>query len=204
MEDWVLRSLQRWPNVPALYGWLGLDRRGGWTIRGERISRPQIVDTIARNYAGDAYGRWYFQNGPQRGYLQLERAPLLLSAATGDLFTHTGLPVRQPRRGWLDGDGGLWLDTEHGPAALLDDELSWLLERLRAADGGPPEDSAVEQALLRPAGTDTGLRLCLETRPALPLLRLNTAEAGEVLGFEALPQPREGERAQVGGYDTPV
>jgi len=204
MEDWVLRSLQRWPDVPALFGWLGLDRRGSWTIRGERISRPQIIETMARNYAADAHGRWYFQNGPQRGYLKLERAPLLLSAATGGLVTHTGLPVIAPRRGWLDAEGGLWLDTEHGPAALLDDELDWLLGRLRNARGVMPEESEVEQALAMPAGADAGLSLCLEGCAPLPLIRLDAAEAARVLGFVAVPQPREGERAQVGGFDAPV
>ena len=26
MEDWVYLALEKWPNVPALFGWLGLDR----------------------------------------------------------------------------------------------------------------------------------------------------------------------------------
>ena len=68
MEDWVHRAMARWPNVPALYGWLSLDRRGRWRIQNETISRPQIIDTFNRNYAADEQGRWYFQNGPQRGY----------------------------------------------------------------------------------------------------------------------------------------
>src|SRR5262245_55155172 len=46
MEDWVHRALKRWPNVPALYGWLRLDRRGRWLIQGETIGRTQIVDVI--------------------------------------------------------------------------------------------------------------------------------------------------------------
>ena len=46
MEDRMLRAMARWPNVPALYGWLLLDRRGNWHVRGERITRPQIIDTI--------------------------------------------------------------------------------------------------------------------------------------------------------------
>ena len=75
MEDWVLRALAKWPDVPALFGWLSLDRRGRWYVRGEPISRPQIIDTIGRNYAADEQGRWYFQNGPQRGYVSCETAP---------------------------------------------------------------------------------------------------------------------------------
>ncbi|TMH99667.1 MAG: DUF2946 family protein, partial [Betaproteobacteria bacterium] len=28
MDELVARSLAKWPNVPAVYGWLALDRRG--------------------------------------------------------------------------------------------------------------------------------------------------------------------------------
>lgn len=44
-EPWGHRALDKWPNVPALYGWLPLDRHGRWRIRGETISGPQIIDT---------------------------------------------------------------------------------------------------------------------------------------------------------------
>ena len=27
MDDAVLRSMAKWPNVPDVYGWLSLDRR---------------------------------------------------------------------------------------------------------------------------------------------------------------------------------
>src|SRR3546814_19214992 len=81
VEDWVQRALARWPNVPALYGWLRLDRRGRWLIRDEPLSRPQIIDTINRNYAPAARGCWYFQNGPHRGYMQLAVEPFVLLVA---------------------------------------------------------------------------------------------------------------------------
>ncbi|HEY0973076.1 MAG TPA: DUF2946 family protein [Solimonas sp.] len=199
MEDWVERALARWPNVPALFGWLSLDRRGRWRIRGETISRPQIIDTFNRNYAGDEHGRWYFQNGPQRGYLELVRAPLLLHVdpAGETLHTHTGLAVTQIARADLDEDGGLWLRTEHGPAALLDDEGAWLLERLETGDGLAVDEAALSAALARPSGEASGLFLRLDNaRHALG--RLDDAEAPRVLGFERQPQPRPGERAVVG------
>ena len=85
MEAWALRAMERWPNVPALFGWLGLDRRGRWLIKGEVITRPQIIDTINGNYEADAHGRWFFQNGPQRGFVSLQTAPLVLSVNDGVL-----------------------------------------------------------------------------------------------------------------------
>src|SRR5215831_10287654 len=95
MEEWVSRALKRWPNVPALFGWLKLDRRGRWLIKGETISRTQIVDVMNRNYDCDVHGRWYFQNGPQRGYVDLERAPLIVSVIESGaaLQTHNRLRV---------------------------------------------------------------------------------------------------------------
>ena len=72
VDDAVKRALERWPGVPAVYGWLVLDRRGEWRLRNpasgafERIGNAALRAFIARNYARDAQGAWYFQNGPQR------------------------------------------------------------------------------------------------------------------------------------------
>ena len=144
MEDWAQRAMQRWPNVPALFSWLALDRRGRWLIRGELITRPQIIEVISANYGVDPRGCWYFQNGPQRGYIALDAAPLILHApASGDaLGCHLGRPVGAVRRAALDEGGGLWLDTGLGPGWLSDRDLDWAFERMTTADG-----TALETAL---------------------------------------------------------
>src|SRR5690606_15898587 len=36
MDPEVLAAIAKWPNVPAVYGWLGLTARGEWRLRGER------------------------------------------------------------------------------------------------------------------------------------------------------------------------
>lgn len=185
MEEWVSRAIARWPNVPALYGWLQLDRRGRWLIQRELISRPQIIDTIGANYAADERGRWYFQNGPQRGYVTLETAPLVLRVA-GDgatLVTHNGLVVERAGAAYLDEEGSLLLATEHGPAALESLDLDWLLQRLDGAD-----DASLEAALALPSGSSTPLRLLWKDR-GLPLARLDIADAPARLGFVRDPQP---------------
>jgi hypothetical protein len=188
MEDWVKRSLARWPNVPALFGWLKLDRRGRWLIRGEPISRPQIIDTINRNYAADAQGRWYFQNGPQRGYMELEYAPLVLRAdAAGETLTaHTEVRVGSVAAAYLDEEGALLLDTDLGPGVLDAADLAWALQRLEA-DAGEVAEERLAEALALPSGSVTPLYLRLG--PArLPLLRLDAAEAPRQLGFVREPQ----------------
>lgn len=196
MEAWVHRALEKWPNVPALFGWLGLDRRGRWLIRGEHISRPQIIDTINPNYAADAHGRWYFQNGPQRGYVTLESAPLVLRTdGAQHLLTHTGQPVDAARAAFLDQDGALWLRTAHGPAVLEGEDLQWALPRLYAAgDNRPIDEDDLATALALPSGQTSGLHLRLGSQ-ALRVRRLDSAEAPQRLGFVRDPQPLPGEES---------
>lgn len=81
MDDIVKQALAKWPNVPHCTGWLLLDRRGGWRMRddaaqaagalGSPVRHPALVDFIARNYERDEHGQWFFQNGPQRVYVEL-------------------------------------------------------------------------------------------------------------------------------------
>lgn len=189
MEDWVHRSLARWPDVPALFGWLGLDRRGRWLIRGETISRPQIIDTINRNYAADEQGRWYFQNGPQRGYMRLEYAPLVLRAeASGQhLVTHTGVRVEHLSAAFLDEEGAVLLDTDAGPGVLDAADLEWALQRLES-DAGAVDEEQLAAALAQPSGSTTALYLRV-AGARLPLRRLDAAQAPRQLGFVRDPQP---------------
>ena len=78
MDEIVLRALAKWPDVPDIYGWLALDRRGNWLLKGERIGNRALRDFIARNYAPDSRRCWYFQNGPQRVFVALAYTPLVV------------------------------------------------------------------------------------------------------------------------------
>jgi hypothetical protein len=188
MEEWVLRAIKRWPNVPALYGWLRLDRRGRWLIKGETISRPQIIDTINRNYAADEQGRWFFQNGPQRGYVQLEYAPLILRASGDDvLTTHTDLRVELVSEAFMDESGAMLLQTEHGAGVLIDDELEWALQRM-TVQGSLIDEVQIADVLAMSSGTMTPIAFNLGKR-TIPIERLDSALAPARLHFVRDPQP---------------
>jgi hypothetical protein len=94
MDDQVLRSLMKWPNVPDCFGWLALDRRGQWRMRdeftqqnklpGQVIKHAALNEFIARNYACDALGRYFFQNGPQRVFISLDATPWIARIIPSD------------------------------------------------------------------------------------------------------------------------
>ena len=193
MDHWVLKAMERWPNVPALFGWLGLDQRGRWLIQGEAITHPRIVETMNRNYGVDEHGRWYFQNGPQRGYIALEYAPFILRRDSEGFTTHNGLRVERPTQAILDEAGTLSLCTEHGFAEIYGGDLDWVLERLSIDDSTLDEEDLAELLEL-PSHTETDAVLALG-RERLPVIRVDNEELAEVFGFQRTPQPLDGEKA---------
>jgi hypothetical protein len=119
MDDIVARGLAKWPNVPAVYGWLQLDRRGNWLIKGERIGNAALREFIGRNYEADERGRWFFQNGPQRVYVKLAYTPLVVHYEAEGLFDHCGRPV-EALETFLDDEGSVLIRSVRG-IGLLDD-----------------------------------------------------------------------------------
>ena len=123
MDEIVARSLAKWPNVPAVFGWLELDRRGNWRIKGERIGNAALREFIGRNYEADAQGRWFFQNGPQRVYVRLAYAPLVVRYDGDTLVDHCGRSF-SPREVLLDDEGSVLMRAERGVALLDDRDLA--------------------------------------------------------------------------------
>jgi hypothetical protein len=119
MDEIVARSLAKWPNVPAVYGWLELDRRGNWLIKGERIGNAALREFIGRNYEADERGRWYFQNGPQRVCVKLAYTPLVAHHDGERLFDHCGREMKALET-FVDDEGSVLVRGERG-IALLDD-----------------------------------------------------------------------------------
>ena len=146
MDDIVKAAIAKWPNVPHCYGWLGLDARGNWYLRddqaqaaglfnspssepgrqaaskGSLLEHEKLIDFIARNYECDqssasaAKGQWFFQNGPQRVYVELEATPYIWrvrDAPDFDVAAHTG-QVAVAQRCLVDEHGRVYLETSLG------------------------------------------------------------------------------------------
>jgi len=148
LDDIVLRGIEKWPNVPAVYGWLSLDRRGNWRIKGERISNPNVVSFIARNYGHDNKGRWFFQNGPQRVFVTLEYTPFVYriintEKAPLSLECHTTRKVTGLTGAWLDEAGSLLLQTEHGIGLVNDLDIDRVSPYFVDSENQQPDDDAL-------------------------------------------------------------
>jgi hypothetical protein len=132
MDEIVKQAMAKWPNVPDCYGWLGLDGRGNWYMRddqaqaqgafdsgrpgckGSLLQHDKFIAFIGRNYSADASGQWFFQNGPQRVYVELQFSPLVWRVqADFSLIDHRGQPGR-PTQCLLDELGHLYLAGDSG------------------------------------------------------------------------------------------
>lgn len=137
MDPSVLQAMARWPQVPAVYGWLALDRRGAWLLKdpaGEgfgRVGNVALRDFIARNYTADERGRWYFQNGPQRVFVALAYTPLVLHYDGEALIDHCGRATRA-RATFVDEEGSVLIVGERGLGLLDDRDLAFFAARFGA------------------------------------------------------------------------
>ena len=158
MDDIVRQALAKWPNVPHCWGWLGLDARGNWYMRDDRtqaagpfpqakgslLKHDKLIDFIQRNYERDEGGRWFFQNGPQRVYVELEVTPLVFRVfEAGRAVSHTG-QAAGVKRAIVDENGRAYLDTDIGFGVIhtLDMEAAadaieqgrWTTEEIASAE----------------------------------------------------------------------
>lgn len=156
------QAMAKWPDVPHCYGWLGLDARGNWYMRdaeaqawgrfggdvpgakGWLLQHEKLIGFIQRNYESDASGRWFFQNGPQRVYVELEIAPWVWRVqADHTVVSHTGRPV-EVQCVLLDEAGHAFLLTDLGLGLVHTQDMlhlseavergAWALEDVRAAE----------------------------------------------------------------------
>lgn len=197
MDELVLRGMAKWPNVPAVYGWLSLDRRGHWLLKGERVANPGIAAFFGRNYDCDNQGRWFFQNGPQRVYVALDYTPHIYRITSAPvaplaLVSHSGAAAGAAKGAYIDDTGQLLLDTDLGIGLVHDADLELLLPRF-SAPGPLAGDAALEATLdALQAGHDAGLMLDAgESRLSVSPVR--AADVPARFGFVARPRQPEGE-----------
>ena len=200
MDDIVKQALAKWPNVPHCYGWLGLDARGNWRMRderaqhlglpGDKLTNPALVGFIVRNYASDERGCWYFQNGPQRVYVELEATPFVAHTdpALGWAL-HTGAALGAIDAAGLTEAGALLLRSGAVVAQLDDRDFAQVLPQLEM-DGAPVADETLLAWLQNPTG---GALLLRDHGRNVPVQRLLHAELPTHLSFVRSPAALNGD-----------
>jgi hypothetical protein len=198
MDEIVKQAMAKWPDVPHCYGWLGLDARGAWRMRderaqhfgeaGDKVTQAALLGFINRNYAADAQGCWYFQNGPQRVYLNLEATPYIARTDPQQgLLLHTGEAFGPVERAFMTEQGELILQGG-GKVAQLDDRDMAQLTAALEMDGAPVDDEALMAWLEGAPGT---LALRYQGRLA-PVERIARGEVAARFGFQRVPAPAGG------------
>lgn len=190
MDDIVKKAMAKWPNVPNCYGWLGLDARGAWRMRderaqhlnlaGEKVIQQALLGFINRNYAADERGCWYFQNGPQRVYLNLEATPFIARTdpALG-LVLHTGAAVEHLGRALMTDTGAVILVADGKVAQLDDRDLAQLMASI---------DLSGDQLMAWLEG-DAAQPVLHYRDQLVALERIAQADLASAFGFVRLPQP---------------
>lgn len=197
MDDIVKQAMAKWPNVPHCYGWLALDARGNWRMRderaqalslpGDKITNPALLGFINRNYLHDEKGRWYFQNGPQRVYVNLEATPYIAHTEPERGFVlHTGEDLVSLDGAWLTESGQLLLNSGEKIALVDDRDIAQCLPHLRMG-GVPASDEQLMTWLNRPSISAT---LTLDYGGQdLPVQHINRDAIASQFGFAVAPQP---------------
>ena len=195
MDDIVKQAMAKWPSVPDCYGWLALDARGAWRMRderaqllnapGDKVTQAKLLGFINRNYGVDAHGCWYFQNGPQRVYLNLEATPYIARTDPQQgLVLHTGAPFGALERAFLTEHGELLLEGGAVVAQLDDRDIAQLMDALEL-DGNPVTDDALMAWL---EGTAGSLAWRYQGQ-AVPVERIARDTVATRFGFQRLPAP---------------
>jgi hypothetical protein len=193
MDDIVKQAMAKWPNVPDCYGWLGLDARGAWRMRderaqhlgepGDKVIQAALLGFINRNYSADERGCWYFQNGPQRVYVNLEATPYIARTDPQQgLVLHTGAAFGPLERAFMTPAGALIVDAGGKVAQVDDRDVAQLMTALEL-DGKAAGDEALMGWL---EGTPGTLTLRCQGQVA-PVERIAGDAVAARFGFQRLP-----------------
>jgi Protein of unknown function (DUF2946) len=195
MDELVRQAMAKWPKVPHCYGWLYLDARGNWRMRdetaqannfpGDRITNAALLAFIHRHYTCDNKGCWYFQNGPQRVYADLEATPhIARTDPTVEFILHTGESMRNIESAWMTETGRLLLRAGEKIAMLDDRDLLHCLSAIQVGDF-PPGEQLVEWC-----AQDTASAASIRIGGVqLALLRIRENALAASFGYVARPRP---------------
>jgi len=194
--------MAKWPNVPHCYGWLALDARGTWRMRdeaaqradgpGDKLTNTALVGFINRNYLSDERGCWYFQNGPQRVYVNLEATPFIARTDPQQgLLLQTGQAIGAIEQAFMTEAGAIVVRAGKVLAQIDDRDVAQILQMM-TLDARPLADEALMGWLENDGG-----KLALRWQGQdVAVERLATQEVPQRLGFIQRPDRLAGSGTQ--------
>jgi hypothetical protein len=82
--------------------------------KGALLQHDKLIDFIGRNYSADAQGQWFFQNGPQRVYVELQATPWIWRVDSQACITSHAGAAATYQAALVDEHGWLYLQTSLG------------------------------------------------------------------------------------------
>ncbi len=197
MDEIVKAALSKWPNVPHCYAWLALDARGAWRMRdersqalnlqGDKIRNATLGGFINRNYQHDEQGRWYFQNGPQRVYVDLAATPYIAHTIPEHGFVlHTGVPLTEIDNVFLSSEGKLFFISGEILAQLDDRDLAACMGQIQI-NGEPASDQEL-MTWLESTDAAPDIQFILSHKKSLTVQRGELRQLMERFGFVSTPR----------------
>src|SRR5690606_21464773 len=155
-----------------------------------------VTAYIGRNYERDSEGCWFFQNGPQRVYVELEYTPFVYriidNSGRIDVDCHTGVPATALYGAWIAEDGAPVPETEHGAGVVHDRDLEAALPALVDTDGASVAEDELERAMaLLQQGKDAALWMRVGASN-VKVEPMRSSDAPERFGFVAHPAQQAG------------
>ena len=93
----------------------GVQAQGDFAqAKGSKLAHTQLIAFIERNYTCDLYGRWYFQNGPQRVFVELQSVPFVWRVLDSGLLTSAQGDILDLMECLVDENGRLYALTAKG------------------------------------------------------------------------------------------
>lgn len=199
MDKSVLEAMEKWPNVPAAYGWLSLNQMGQWRFHpggqyqrgapGESITNPQLIEFIGRNYAVDERGCWFFQNGPQRVFVGLDATPWIAYLDENlKLRKQNHAPVESVQAWYIDEEGKLYALTTDGMVLIQGRDVQSLFEQFTVTHAPDAIPVALQEEHLMQV-LEQGISLQLQhEKYAAPFSAIQQDQLETIGQFLAQPQ----------------
>ena len=120
---------------------------GSRDSKGSLLKHEPLIAFIQRNYQADPAGQWFFQNGPQRVYVELETTPWIWRISNdGSVKSHAGKEARV-QRSLVDENGRFYLETDLGFGLVHTQDMLLVAEAVEQGRWLPSEVSTSELAV---------------------------------------------------------